>query len=255
MSVLSFAAARRARLIGLIPILLLLAFWYLLTGLGLVDPIFLPGPNRVLQSFISLLTVSFFREELLPSLLRIGGAFLLSVAVAFPLGIISGQIPVVARLVLPLCGFTRYLPVAALVPLCILWFGIGDGQKIAVITIGVVFQLTLLIFVDSASVPKELIEAGRTFGLSRSGVILRVVLPWSMPTIWDHLRIAAGWAWSYLVLAELVAGNRGIGYFIIQSQRYLETDRVFAGIIFVGILGLLTDFLFRISASRLFRWA
>jgi len=252
---LVFLKERRARLIGLIPIVLLLAFWYLLTGLGLVDPIFLPGPNRVLQSFISLLTVSFFREELLPSLLRIGGAFLLSVAVAFPLGIISGQIPVVARLVLPLCGFTRYLPVAALVPLCILWFGIGDGQKIAVITIGVVFQLTLLIFVDSASVPKELIEAGRTFGLSRSGVILRVVLPWSMPTIWDHLRIAAGWAWSYLVLAELVAGNRGIGYFIIQSQRYLETDRVFAGIIFVGILGLLTDFLFRISASRLFRWA
>jgi len=245
----------RARLIGLIPILLLLALWYMLTSTGLVDPIFLPGPVRVLQSFISLLTVSFFREELLPSLLRIGGAFLLSVAVAFPLGIISGQIPVVARLVLPLCGFTRYLPVAALVPLCILWFGIGDGQKIAVITIGVVFQLTLLIFVDSASVPKELIEAGRTFGLSRSGVILRIVLPWSLPTIWDHLRISAGWAWSYLILAELVAGNRGIGYFIIQSQRYLETDRVFAGIIFVGILGLLTDFLFRISASRLFRWA
>jgi NitT/TauT family transport system permease protein len=243
------------RLTGLLLPVALVAAWYVLTRTGIVDPIFLPGPGRVLRSFISLLTVDFFREELLPSLLRIGGAFLLSVAVAFPLGILSGQIPVVARLVLPLCGFTRYLPVAALVPLCILWFGIGDPQKIAVITIGVVFQLTLLISVDSATVPKELIEAGRTFGLSRASVIMRIVLPWSMPTIWDHLRISAGWAWSYLVLAELVAGNRGIGYFIIQSQRYLETDRVFAGIVFVGILGLLTDFLFRISASRLFRWA
>jgi NitT/TauT family transport system permease protein len=73
--------------------------------------------------------------------------------------------------------------------------------------------------------------------------------------MWDDLRIAAGWAWSYLILAELVAGNRGIGYFIIQSQRYLITDQVFAGILFVGVLGLLTDFLFRISGTRLFRWA
>jgi NitT/TauT family transport system permease protein len=141
-----------------------------------------------------------------------------------------------------------------LVPLCILWFGIGDAQKIAVITLGVAFQLVLLFAADSASVPKELIEAGRTFGLSRWQVIRRIVLPWSMPAIWDDMRISAGWAWSYLVLAELVAGNRGVGYFIIQSQRYLETDRVFAGIILVGILGALTDLLFRISASRLFRW-
>jgi len=146
------------------------------------------------------------------------------------------------------------LPVAALVPLCILWFGIGDAQKIAVITIGVVFQLILVISADSAAVPQELIEAGRTFGLSRSQVLWRIVVPWSMPAIWDDLRIAAGWAWSYLVLAELVAGDRGIGYFIIQSQRYLETDRVFAGILFVGILGVLTDLLFRVSGARLFRW-
>jgi NitT/TauT family transport system permease protein len=135
-----------------------------------------------------------------------------------------------------------------------LWFGIGDAQKIAVITIGVVFQLILVISADSVAVPQELIEAGRTFGLSRSQVLWRIVVPWSMPAIWDDLRIAAGWAWSYLVLAELVAGNRGIGYFIIQSQRYLETDRVFAGILFVGILGVLTDLLFRVSGARLFRW-
>lgn len=241
-------------LAGLAPVAGLAVGWYLLTATGAIDPVFLPSPGRALQSFISLLSLGFFRDELLPSLVRIGGAFLLSVVLAFPLGVLSGQIPVVARLVHPLCGFTRYLPVAALVPLCILWFGIGDAQKIAVITIGVVFQLILLLAVDSAAVPKELIEAGRTFGLSRSQVIWRIVLPWSMPAIWDHLRIGAGWAWSYLVLAELVAGNRGVGYFIIQSQRYLETDRVFAGIIFVGILGALTDFLFRISASRLFRW-
>jgi NitT/TauT family transport system permease protein len=243
------------RLIGILPIVILFVLWYLLSATGTVSPVFLPSPAHTLQAFFSLLSASFFRQELLPSLIRIGGAFLISVAIALPLGVLAGQSETVARLVLPLCGFTRYLPVAALVPLCILWFGIGDAQKIAVITIGVVFQLTLLLTADSAAVPKELIEAGRTFGLSRGEIIWRIVLPCAMPRMWDDLRIAAGWAWSYLILAELVAGNRGIGYFIIQSQRYLITDQVFAGILFVGVLGLLTDFLFRISGSRLFRWA
>jgi len=236
------------------PILLLVIVWYTLTATGMVSPVFLPSPGRTVEAFASLWSARFFKEELLPSLIRIGGAFLISVLVALPIGVLAGQIPTVARLVQPLCGFTRYLPVAALVPLCILWFGIGDAQKIAVITIGVVFQLTLLLSADSAAVPKELIEAGRTFGLSRGEIIWRIVFPCALPRMWDDLRIAAGWAWSYLVLAELVAGNRGIGYFIIQSQRYLDTDQVFAGILFVGLLGLLTDFLFRFSGSRLFRW-
>lgn len=239
---------------SLTPTALLVIVWYALTATGTVSPVFLPSPGHTVQAFFALWSATFFRQELLPSLIRIGGAFLLSVVIALPLGVLCGQIPTVARLVQPLCGFTRYLPVAALVPLCILWFGIGDAQKIAVITIGVVFQLTLLLSADSAAVPKELIEAGRTFGLSRGQIIRRIVVPCALPRMWDDLRIAAGWAWSYLVLAELVAGNRGIGYFIIQSQRYLDTDQVFAGILFVGILGLLTDFIFRLSGSRLFRW-
>ena len=244
----------RTSVIGIAPILLLLVLWYCLTATGIVSSVFLPGPGETIRSFFSLWSAEFFRQELLPSLIRIVGAFLLSVLIALPLGIVAGQNRTVALMIEPLFGFTRYLPVAALVPLCILWFGIGDGQKIAVIAIGVVFQLILLITADSASVPKELIEAARTFGLSRSAILRRIVLPCAMPLVWEHLRIAAGWAWSYLVLAELVAGNKGIGYFIIQSQRYLQTDQVFAGIIFVGVLGLLTDVLFRVSGRRLFPW-
>lgn len=245
----------KSRLASLSPVAVILLAWFLLTRMGAVDAVFLPGPGQTLKSFLTLLSAGFFSSHLLPSLERVGGAFLLSVLVALPLGVLSGQIAWLGRVVQPVCGFTRYLPVAALVPLCILWFGIDDRQKIAVITIGVVFQLTLLFAADAASVPKELVEAGRTFGLSRMQIIRRIVLPWSMPAIWDDLRISAGWAWSYLVLAELVAGNRGIGYFIIQSQRYLETDRVFAGILFIGILGALTDQIFRFTGSRLFRWA
>jgi NitT/TauT family transport system permease protein len=242
------------RPVSALPFALIVLAWYVLTRTGVVDPVFLPGPGATLKSFVSLLSVDFFWQQLAPSLTRVGLAFLLSVLIALPVGVVSGQNQLVARLVQPLCGFTRYLPVAALVPLTILWFGIDNGQKIAVIMIGVVFQLTLLLASDTASVPQELIEAGRTFGLTRGQIIWRVVLPSSLPAIWDDLRISAGWAWSYLVLAELVAGNRGIGYFIIQSQRYLDTDRVFAGILFIGILGVLTDLAFRLTASRIFRW-
>lgn len=239
---------------GLLPFLVGIAIWYILTGTGLIDPVFLPSPTRVFLSFIELGSSDFLLTHLLPSVFRVTVAFLISIAIAFPLGILSGQIAIMEKLIHPLFGFTRYLPVASIVPLCILWFGVGDAQKIAVITIGVVFQLVLLLAYDSAAVPKELIESGTTFGLRRYQILRRIVVPYAMPAIWDHLRISAGLAWSYLVLAELVAGNKGVGYFVVQSQRYLETDKVFAGILFIGILGVITDLLFRLSAKRLFRW-
>jgi NitT/TauT family transport system permease protein len=244
----------RRTLLVVAPYAGVLAAWYLVTRLGAVDPVFLPPPGGVFDGFLRLLSGQFFSEHLGPSALRVSVAFLLSVAVALPLGILSSQRQWVSRMIEPLFGFSRYLPVAALVPLCILWFGIGDGQKIAVIFIGVVFQLTLLFTVDLVMVPKELVEAGRTFGLKEPEVVWRIVLPSALPALWDHMRISAGWAWSYLVLAELVAGNKGVGYFVIQSQRYLETNNVFAGILFIGILGALTDLLFRAAGRRFFRW-
>ena len=241
-------------LISSAPFAAVVLAWYCVTAFGFIDPVFLPSPGSVFVGFWQLLSREFLIEHLAPSVGRVAAAFLICLLVAFPLGVLCGQTPWVARLLEPIFGFTRYLPVAALVPLCILWFGIDDQQKIAVITLGVVFQLVLLFAFDTASVPKELIEGGRTFGLTRFQIVRRIVLPWSLPSMWDDMRISAGWAWSYLVLAELVAGNRGVGYFVIQSQRYLETDRVFAGILFIGILGLLTDLLFRFTGSRLFRW-
>lgn len=244
----------RSRLETVAPFVVVVALWFAVTAGGVVQPIFLPSPIRTLTSLAGLVSAGFFQENLVPSTLRVAGAFALSAAIALPLGVVSGYVPAVARTVLPLCSFTRYLPVAAMVPLCILWFGIDDAQKIAVITLGSVFQLLILIAGDTASVPQDFVEAARTFGLSEGAVVWRVVLPWAMPAIWNDLRVCAGWAWSYLVLAELVAGNRGVGYFIIQSQRYLETDRVFAGILLIGLLGLATDQIFKLLAARLFRW-
>jgi NitT/TauT family transport system permease protein len=247
-------ARLRARALDLVPFVLVVAGWWAVTALKMTDPIFLPTPGATARSFMGLLNTEFLRENLGPSFVRVGGAFLLSAAIAVPVGVLSTTVPLLQRLVLPLCSFMRYLPVPALVPLCILWFGIDDAQKIGVITIGSVFQLLMLVAADTEAVPTELVETSRTLGLSPRAVIWRVVLPWAMPAIWNDLRVCAGWAWSYLILAELVAGNRGVGYFIVQAQRYLETERVFAGVLLVGVLGLITDVLFRVAGRRLFRW-
>jgi NitT/TauT family transport system permease protein len=238
-----------------LPFVFLALVWSGLTYGDVVDRVFLPTPGEVIARLMGLLNAVFLREYLVPSVVRVMTAFLLSAAIAFPLGVLSSQVLLVKQMVHPVAAFSRYLPVAAFVPLCILWFGIDDAQKVAVIMLGVVFQLILLVAVDTSSVPQEMIETGRTFGLSRYQVLRRIVIPWSMPAIWDDLRISAGWAWSYLVLAELVAGNRGVGYFIAQSQRYLDTDKVFAGVLFIGFLGILTDWAFRFAGWRLFRWA
>ncbi|TKB59683.1 MAG: ABC transporter permease [Nitrospira sp.] len=234
--------------------LFLLVIWYSVTRGNFVDSVFLPPPEQTLKSLFSLLSSDFAAQHLIPSMTRVIMGFALSIAIAFPLGILASQVPFIASIVHPLCGVMRYVPVAALVPLCILWFGIHEEQKIAVIVIGVVFQLVLLIASNATSTPSELIETGSALGLSRSQILFRIVIPWSMPANWDDLRISAGWAWSYVVLAELVAGNRGIGYFVVQSQRFLATADTFAAIILIGILGLVTDFAFRLSARRMFRW-
>ena len=238
----------------LLPFAGVILIWWILTAFHLVAPVFLPSPGATFTTLFGFLSFSFLRENLAPSIFRIAVAFLLSSGIALPLGILSGTIPAVRSVVIPLCSFMRYLPVAAMLPLCILWFGINDAQKIAVITIGCCFQLVMLVAADTASIPVELVETSRTFGLSEAAVLWRIVLPWAMPAIWDDLRVCAGWAWSYLVLAELVAGSRGIGYFIIQAQRYLQIESVFAGVLLIGLLGLATDQSFRILGRRLFPW-
>lgn len=238
----------------LIPLVLVATLWIILSYLKIFDPIFLPPFKGVFSSFINLFNSDFLLNQLLPSFKRVMGAFLISTAIALPVGVLCGISKRISDFINPLFSFIRYLPVAAMVPLTILWFGIDDSQKIAVITIGIVFQLTLMIALSIEAVPVELIETGTIMKLSRRQQIFKIILPYSMPSIWDSLRIAAGWAWSYLVLSELVAGSHGVGYFIVQSQRYLQIENVFAGILYIGVLGLLTDVFFRLIQMRFFRW-
>lgn len=229
-----------------------IAIWALLTYGGRVSDYFLPSPTAVLAEWGRLIQGGAFFEDVWASTRRIFLGFAISAALAVPLGILMGSFRFFQALLEPLIGAVRYMPASAFIPLLIIWLGIGDAQKIGVVFIGVFFPLTLLIADVSAGVPKELINIAYTLGASRWQVFWRVLLPASLPGVVDNLRITMGWAWTYLIVAELVGAESGIGHLILQSQRFLATDRIIASILTIGLLGVLTDALFRVLYARLF---
>jgi NitT/TauT family transport system permease protein len=232
-----------------------LLLWWAVTALDWVDALFLPGPGAVLRRFIDWLTVGDLIDDAKISIYRVTAGFSISAVTALPLGLLIGAYRPVRAFFEPLLEFARYLPAVAFVPLVLLWAGIGEGSKIAIIWIGTFFQLVIMLSEDVARVPMPQIEAARTIGANDREVLTRVLLRSAMPAMFDTLRIALGWAWTYLVVAELVAANSGLGYAILKAQRFLQTDRIFVGIIVIGVIGLGSDQLLRWLHRRLFPWA
>ncbi|HEY1367574.1 MAG TPA: ABC transporter permease [Gaiellaceae bacterium] len=231
--------------LGLSSFVLLGAVWAALSYSGAVSSFFLPSPVTVGRSLWDMFAHQNFASDVWASTRRIMLGFLISAAIGIPLGIAIGSFRVVQAFFEPIIAAVRYMPASAFIPLLIIWFGIYENEKLAVIYIGVFFPLTLLVADVSANVPKELLNIAYTLGASRWQVFWRVLLPASWPGVLDNMRIGVGWAWTYLIVAELVAANTGIGHVILQSSRFLETDQIVAGIITIGALGLLTDALFR----------
>ena len=244
--------ARLAAGLALAGLGLFIGVWAALTYGGRISDYFLPSPTAVLTEWGRLIQEGGFGEDVWASTRRIFLGFAISAALAVPLGIVMGSFRFFQALLEPLIGAVRYMPASAFIPLLIIWLGIGDAQKIGVVFIGVFFPLTLLIADVSASVPKELINIAYTLGASRWQVFTRVLLPASLPGVMDNLRITMGWAWTYLIVAELVGAENGIGHLILQSQRFLATDRIIASILTIGLLGVLTDIAFRLFYARLF---
>jgi NitT/TauT family transport system permease protein len=166
-----------------------------------------------------------------------------------------GSFKVVEAAIEPMTNFVRYLPVSALIPLLILWVGIDITEKIAVIFIGTFFQQLIMIADVSRSVPQDMLDVSYTLGTTPRSVVWRVLIPAALPGVMDTLRVTLGWAWTYLVVAELVAADQGLGYFILNSMRGLFTDQIFLGIMVIGLLGLTTDQIFKLLRSWLLPWA
>lgn len=144
------------------------------------------------------------------------------------------------------------MPATAFIPLLVLWLGIDDTQKFSVIFVGTFFTLTLMVMVSTLAVPVALIEAAIMLGAKPAQLITRVILPAAKPSIFNDLRIVLGWAWTYIVIAEIVAASSGIGFVILNASRFMDTATIFVGIISIGLIGLISDLLFNVAGRRFF---
>ncbi|WP_245429965.1 ABC transporter permease [Mesorhizobium sp. WSM3859] len=227
--------------------------WWAATGLDLVKPIFLPSPASVATQLGKLWADGTLFTDLKASTYRISVGFLIASVLAIPIGVLIGSFRTWEAAIEPLVDFIRYMPVVAFVPLSILWAGTSDSQKFLIIFIGTFFQQVLMIMDNVKRVPADFVGLGRTLGLPDRKILTRIVVPSALPGIWDTLRISLGWAWTWLVLAELVAATSGLGYRITVSQRYFQTNTIIGYILLLGILGLITDQVMKALGKVLFR--
>jgi NitT/TauT family transport system permease protein len=228
--------------------------WWAVTAAGLVLPLILPSPGKVLSRLGELRASGQLAADVRVSVYRISLGFLISTALALPIGFLIGCYRTWEAAIEPLVDFIRYMPVVAFVPLTILWTGPTDTQKFLIIFIGTFFQQVLLIMDNVKSVPREFLDLGRTLEMPERRILGRIVLPSAMPAIWDSMRVSLGWAWTWLVVAELVAATSGLGYRITTAQRFFQTDLIFGYLLLLGILGLATDQAMKFAGRRFFRY-
>jgi len=229
--------------------------WSIATFGGFVQKTFLADPVTMLRSGVTLLTQYGFAYDIGMTVWRVFGGFVIATVLALPLGVCMGAYKPVEAFFEPFVSFARYLPASAFIPLLILWAGIGETQKLAVIFIGSFFSLVLMISVTVGNTRRDLVEAAYTLGVSDRGLIRRVLIPGAAPEIAEILRMVLGWAWTYVIVAELIGASSGIGHMITDSQALLATDQIIFGIIVIGLIGLISDFAFKWFNLRLFPWA
>ena len=248
--------SRGARIfLGAAFFILFLAAWGLATFGGFIDGMFLKDPVYTVRIGINLFTEYGFIKDVGITVWRVVGGFVLAALVAVPLGILMGAFKPVEAFLEPFISFARYLPASAFIPLLILWAGVGEAQKLLLIFIGSVFQIVLMVSVIVGSTRRDLIEAAYTLGADSSGIVRRVMLPGAAPQIAETLRLVLGWAWTYVIVAELVGSSSGIGHMIMDSQRLLDTGQMIFGIVCIGVIGLVSDLIFKWVNQRLYPWA
>lgn len=241
--------------IAIVSFVLLIALWQMCCSFKWVNPIFLPSPVKVIQSIYNDFTSGAIWSDMYISCYRIFMGFIYATVLGVVLGILAGCYKPFEAFIQPMVEFLRYLPVPAFVPLIMVWVGIDESAKIAVIFIGTLFQLIPMVADDIRSVPDDYVNAAYTLGARRRTVIFKILIPGMMPRLFETLRMMMGWAWTYLVVAELVAANSGLGYKILKAQRYLKTGTIFEGIIVIGLLGLILDRVFGLIGKKLFKWS
>jgi sulfonate transport system permease protein len=235
------------------PVLLVL-LWQLLSATGVLTADVLASPGRIAQVAGELVTDGSLPSAMATSLRRVAAGLLLGTVVGTGLALVSGLFRIGEDLVDAPLQMLRTVPFVGLIPLFIIWFGIGEAPKTAIITLGVTFPLYLNVYAGIRGVDAQLIEAGESLGLSRWGLVRHVVLPGALPGALTGLRYSLGIAWLALVFAEQVNADSGIGFLMVQARDFLRTDVIVVCLIVYAFLGLLADFIVRSLERLLLQW-
>lgn len=237
----------------LLPITVL-ALWQLLGQYGLISELLFPTPYRITQSFFDLASSGDLWTNFRISLVRAMSGFALGGSLGLILGILVGLFRRTEKLLDPTFQMIRMIPSLAIVPLFILWFGIGEESKVLLIAKGAFFPLYINTFVGIRGVDNKLFEVSRVLGFNRWKQIARLVLPAAVPNILLGARLSIGLSWLGLVVAELIASTSGIGYMMSDARQFADTPVVFVGIGIFAAAGLATDYVIRYIERRLLRW-
>ena len=228
---------------------------------NLVNPIYLPAPHQVATALVTAFTTPpaqadapWFHQSLWHSIKIVFSAFFIASLVGIPLGILCGFSNKISQLTEPFVEFFRYLPAPAFGALAVAILGINDAPKIAIIVIGTLFQQILITANTTRMVDRGLIEAGYTLGTNKAKSLFHVVIPAALPDIYRDLRVLLGWAWTYLIVSELIGTTTGITWFITQQARYQNFDNVYAAILIIGVIGLVCDVILMKLGQHLFKW-
>lgn len=234
--------------------LLLLALWQLLCSTGVLTPDVLASPGTIARVGRDLVTDGSLPGAMGVSLQRVAVGLVLGTLIGTGLALVSGLFRIGEDLVDASVQMLRTVPFVGLIPLFIIWFGIGETPKIAIITLGVSFPLYLNVYAGIRGVDSQLIEAGESLGLSRWGLVRHVILPGALPGAMTGLRYSLGIAWLALVFAEQINADAGIGFLMVQARDFLRTDVIVVCLIVYAFLGLLADFVVRTLERLLLQW-
>jgi sulfonate transport system permease protein len=234
--------------------LVLLALWQLLSGTGVLASDVLASPGRIAEVGWDQIDSGSLTSAMATSLQRVAIGLLLGTVIGTGLALVSGLFRIGEDLVDAPVQMLRTVPFVGLIPLFIIWFGIGEAPKVAIITLGVTFPLYLNVYAGIRGVDSQLIEAGESLGLSRWGLVRHVVLPGALPNAMTGLRYSLGIAWLALVFAEQINADAGIGFLMVQARDFLQTDVIVVCLIVYAFLGLLADFVVRTLERLLLQW-
>ncbi|ANJ67379.1 nitrate ABC transporter permease [Halothiobacillus diazotrophicus] len=225
------------------------------------NPVYLPAPHEVAEAFYTAFTTppqrrdeKWLYQSLGDSISVIFLGFVISTLIGLPLGILAGTYDFFGRLTEPFVEFFRYLPAPAFGALAVAILGINEAPKIAIIFIGTFFQQVLVMANTTRKLDPSLLEAAMTLGAKRLTLLFKVVIPGVLPDLFRDMRILLGWAWTYLIVAEMIGASSGITWFITQQARYKNFDNVYAAIMMIGIIGIATDLFLAWLGRRIFPW-